>query len=399
MYPRPQMRCFVLAVVAWAAAGCGADCAQSADIQVTVAPNSDVDVAHIARLHVTLVVGDGAPRSLDITPTHPLGASGSAFVLRPDPAPSPKYGVTVTVQAISMGSTLLAIGSETAMVVNKGCNRIVVHLAALPVGPVADMASTSTDMAGFVPPDMAGCVGGSPDEDQDGRANFCDVCPADPDPTPMDSDGDGLPDACDPDPTLASNMNLYFDPFDVASGHWSGSNTVTNSYMIIDSNGNSFTSRLSSNGSDPLQLNMRAQAIIVVEGYYGGTNFPNTGIYAVTDPDPRSTNANGMLCAFSCHSCVGGGTDTLDIVPVVAGVLQTATSMPLPFATQPPSTAVYRLRLTHHSGMWTCEANAPGVGAATVAATQTVTGQIFMTLRAQSLRAHIHSVVAETKLP
>jgi hypothetical protein len=389
-----QMRCFVLAVVAWAAAGCGADCAQSADIQVTVAPNSDVDVAHVARLHVTLVVGDGAPRSLDITPTHVLGASGSTFILRPDPAPSAKYSVSVTVQAISSGAMLLAIGSESAMVVNKGCNRITVHLAALPIVPPADMASNSTDMAGVVPADMAGCVGGSPDEDQDGRANFCDVCPADSDPTPVDTDGDGLPDACDPDPTMVSNSNLYFDPFDVASGHWSGSNPVQNSYMLMDSAGSNVV--LSSNGSDRLPLNMRVQTKIVVEGYYGGAIFPSTGIYAVTDPDPRSAAANGMLCAFACHSCGVAGTDTLDIVPVVGGVLGSSTSMPLPFATMPVE---YRLRLTQRGSMWTCEGVAQGIGTATVTATLSVTGQIFMSLRAASLKPHIHSVVAETKLP
>jgi hypothetical protein len=389
----PQMRWFVFAAAAWVASGCTADCAQSADIQVTVAPNSDVDVADIARLHVTLVVGDGAPHSLDITPTHVLGGSGSAFILRPDPAPSAKYSITVTVQAISGGATLLAIGSESASVVNKGCNRVTVHLAALPVGPVIDMSSTSTDMAGVIPADMAGCVGGSPDEDQDGRANFCDICPADADPTPVDSDGDGLPDACDPDPTTASNANLYFDPFDTASGHWSGGNMVQNSYLIVDSNGNNVV--LSSNSMDRLPLNMRAQSWIVVEGYYGGSpGFPNAGIYAVTDPDPRSTNANGMLCAFSYHG--GGGADTLDIVPVAGGNLQVATSMPLPFATQPVQ---YRLRLTQHSGMWTCEGMAVGISTATVTATKTVTGQIFMTLRAENLRAHFHSVVAETKLP
>ena len=44
------------------------------------------------------------------------------------------------------------------------------------------------------PTDLAGCVGGMPDEDNDGRANNCDLCPADYDPTPSDSDGDGLPD-------------------------------------------------------------------------------------------------------------------------------------------------------------------------------------------------------------
>src|SRR5436309_12839424 len=54
-----MLRVFVVALTAWVAAGCGADCAQSADIQVTVVPNGDADTVDITRLHVMLGVEDG----------------------------------------------------------------------------------------------------------------------------------------------------------------------------------------------------------------------------------------------------------------------------------------------------------------------------------------------------
>ena len=93
----------------------------------------------------------------------------------------------MTIQAFDAAGDLVAIGSESMQAVVKGCNRLTVHLAALPLQtPGPDMAAPpGSDLAGVAPPpDMAGCIGGTPDEDQDGRANFCDLCPADPDPTP-----------------------------------------------------------------------------------------------------------------------------------------------------------------------------------------------------------------------
>lgn len=46
----------------------------------------------------------------------------------------------------------------------------------------------------------ATCVGH--DEDGDGIADACDVCPHVPDPGQLDSDGDGVGDACDPEPLV-----------------------------------------------------------------------------------------------------------------------------------------------------------------------------------------------------
>src|SRR5437763_1956838 len=78
---------------------------------------------------------------------------------------------------------------------------------------------------------VAGCGSGD-------CANVCDLCPADSDPSPVDSDGDGLPDACDPDPTTAASANklLYFEPFDAVNAKWSGDNatTVMMSFLNLD---------------------------------------------------------------------------------------------------------------------------------------------------------------------
>ena len=61
------MRWLSLFALCVAASSCDpADCSQSADIQVTVAPNSDVVVGDIVRLHVMLTVNDGDEKALDI---------------------------------------------------------------------------------------------------------------------------------------------------------------------------------------------------------------------------------------------------------------------------------------------------------------------------------------------
>src|SRR5439155_24713830 len=130
-----MLRFLVVALTAWVDAGCGADCAQSADVQVTVVPNGDVDASRISRLHVMLGVEDGPVRSLDIALQNALPPAGSSFLLRPDPAPATKYLVTLTVQAFDAQSNLVAIGSNSQEVVNKGCNRVSLHLAGLPQGP------------------------------------------------------------------------------------------------------------------------------------------------------------------------------------------------------------------------------------------------------------------------
>jgi hypothetical protein len=372
------MRCLVVVALAVACvAGCGADCAKSADIQVTVVPNADVDTARLARLHVILSIDDGAPHWIDISLDHTLSSSGSAFILKPDPPPKSKYPISVTVQALDAGGDLLAIGSDRQDVVDNGCNRMAVQLAGLP-GP-------STDMAGMLPIDMAGCIGALPDEDLDGRANFCDLCPADYDPTPIDGDGDGLPDACDPDPGTASNTLVYFEPFDSANPRWSGGNLVQSSYLLLDAGTSGVA--LSSNATDTLPLNVRMQAMVVPYQYDPAATDIDTGIFVGTGPNPSAPGSYGALCILNSISM------RLEIYKVQNGTLLSGMGSALQI-----SGNKYRMRLTQRGSNWTCEALVNGTSV-TVSTTQAVTAPLYMALRSAGSSNRFLSVVAETSLP
>jgi hypothetical protein len=235
---------------------------------------------------------------------------------------------------------------------------------------------------------MLACIGATPDEDADGRANFCDLCPADSDATPVDSDADGLPDACDPDPTMATNQLVYFDPFDDASGHWSGTNPIAQSYITLDTNG--VGSVQASNATDMLPLNVRVQTTIFPTALRGN-NGGDTGLFVGTSANLNQ--ATGVFCALTWNT---GAPDTLDIYRVNNGGFSIPTTQPL--ATELMNTS-YRIRLTQRGNSWTCEALQAGQTAVTVSATQAVTAPLYITIENDNMGSHFHSVVAETKLP
>lgn len=236
--------------------------------------------------------------------------------------------------------------------------------------------------------DAGNCVGGTPDEDADGRANACDLCPDDPDATPVDTDGDGLPDACDPDPSTKTNALTYFDPLDTSTGHWSTPGTlIANSFMTLDTMGQAVLS--SSNATDALPTSVRVQAHIFLKAIYTGTPFSDTGVFVGDNSNPVAANANGVLCTLHYHG--GGPPDTLDFAPITNGAAGAPTTTPMQFVS-----AMYRLRVTNRAGAWTCEATANGLAPATVTLSQSVTGPLFISLRAENMESHVHAVSAES---
>jgi hypothetical protein len=391
MRAHPAMPLLLLASLALA--GCGPACLQSADIQVSILPNADVDRADITRLHLMLRVQNGLARVHDLDLTTPLPAAGTTLLLHPDPPPAPRYDLELIIEALATDGTLLALGTNSGTFVDNGCNLLPVHLATLgsldmappdltqPIVPGADLSTTA-------PPDLAGCVGGLPDEDADGRANFCDLCPADADAPPVDSDGDGLPDACDPDPATPGNRALYFDPFDVNSGHWSGSSPVASSYRTLDPGMPGVT--VASNTVDALPLDVRAQAMILPRSYYATAGPIDAGLFVGTNADPSAPGSQGVHCRLDAQQ------NQLEIVVVKNGTeMGVAQQMPLAIMG-----AVYRLRLTERGGAWTCEAAPRAMNpVVTVTATLTVTAPLYMALRSASMEARFNSVVAETALP
>jgi hypothetical protein len=391
------------AVFLWvSASGCGPDCVQSADIQVTLRPNSTVNVSAVTLLRMILSIDGNAPKILDVTLTAELKRTPTTLLLRPDPAPHSTYNVALTIEALDALGGLLGIGSASGDVTSKGCNRLEAPLVPLPGGgdggtldlalpiqpmdlalpPNADLLSTGDDL---ICPD-------TPDEDGDGRGDACDRCPADYDPTPTDADNDGLPDACDPDPMMAENALLYFDPFNEDSGHWSGGWTVTGSERVVmtGTQGRLF----SGNGIDTLPVNVRVQTFVTVPIAEGvGTSFDSdVGIFLGNEPDSMPTT-KGVLCSLH-HTPTDNGT--LEIDTIDNGNITNTQMTNFSWGTGP----TYRLRLTQRGGSYTCEAATSGFRPGMVTATAAVpSAPQFMLLRATNVEAHFASVVAESVLP
>lgn len=377
-------------------AGCTTDCTPSADIQVMLVPSGGVDAQAIAKLRIILSVDGGPNKVLDVVPPHPISSS-SALLLRPDPPPTPKYSVAITVEALSSAGDLIAVGTTAGNVVASGCNRLEALLAGLP-GPADGSGLPPAD--GFVPPDLAGvdlagCVGTTPDEDADGRADFCDLCPADFDPEPIDSDRDGLPDACDPDPSQPANSLLYFEPFNADNGQWSGGFPITSSYLDLSTDNSPTGFQVSGNGSTSLPSGVRVQTSVYSPVAIVGSA-SDVGIFLGNSPNPGGGSTNGMLCAMVYDQ--QARVSTLQLQEVQNGTVTSTAMMPVNFMNQ----VSYRLRLTQRGASYTCESatmNGPGTVTVTKQEPSAPTGPQFMALHAQNIEAHFHSVVAESALP
>jgi hypothetical protein len=409
------MRRFAVAV-ALLLSGCGPDCAPGPNIQVTVSATPGVDPTRISVLRVVLSVDGMLPKTLDVPIKSPLTSMPKTLLLQPDPAPSPKYNVALSVQSLDANGNVFALGTAEGDVVSNGCNRLDASLFPLGGGG-GDGGGGGGGDGNFTPPDlfsadMSNCsvtpanMSTVPDEDSDGRADSCDLCPDDYDPMPVDSDLDGLPDACDPDPATPSNTLVFFDPFNANSGLWSGNFNLKpfpQGYWDIDSQG--CNAVYSGNSTVMLQANVRVQAHIFSPGVYpncgpGGATNADFGIFLGSNSNPGLSTGDGILCVTAA---VPGQPDQLILYTVSGGSLTQPSAMQIGGGGW--STGVmYRMRLTQRGAMYTCELASNSM-APTVLATvskavlNAPTGPQFMALRGNGLDAHFHAVVAESVLP
>lgn len=407
---------FLAVLVALVLSGCGPDCAPGPNIQVTVLAGPGIDASRVATLRIVLSVDGMAPKTLDVPITKPLTMMPKTLLLQPDPPPADKYNVALSVQALDATGTIFALGTAASDVTSFGCNRLEASLF-----PLGSNGGDGGGRDGFIPPDlvssdMSNCTVTSasiPDEDGDGRADSCDLCPDDYDPNPVDSDLDGLPDACDPDPALPSNTLLYFDPFNANSGLWSGNfdlRPFPQGYWNIDTNGGQAFA--SGNSQVMLQTNVRIQAHIYSPNIYsqgGGAVNSDFGLFIGNNANPGFTTTNGVLCVANATSTQPN--DLLTIYFVSNGTAIQPTSTPLPNANPPNgwhNDLMYRMRLTQKGATYTCElvgmSTVPGVPDGTpVVVTKTLAappaGPQFMALHAQGIVVHFHAVTVESVLP
>src|SRR5262249_6086677 len=162
-------------VAVLAMCGCGGECANSSNIQVTVHPDPGVNVTTIVKLRVALAVNGIQVKAADLPLSGPLGTE-SAFLLRPASAQPGRYNLAVQIAALAAHDVIVASGSNEADVSGDGCNRLAARLAPAP----PDNPGTKT-----MP--MPACAGAMPDEDRDNLADSCDACPADPNAIPVDT--------------------------------------------------------------------------------------------------------------------------------------------------------------------------------------------------------------------
>jgi hypothetical protein len=342
----------VLAPLLLVFAGCNADCVASPNIQVTLLLDG-VDRSAIAQFRLGLTVGIGSTKYDTIPAPANLGPK-TTLLLQPDPPPAMAYSITFSVDALDGAGNVEAIGSTDGTVSPNGCNRMQLRLTPLPIADLAMLPDLSQlpDLTGQPLPDLTmtteadiqpSCSGGMPDEDGDGRADFCDVCAVDSDPTPTDGDSDGVPDACDPDPAAAGNQVLYYEPFNSDSGHWMtsamGFQVVGGALHGLANRGGSL---LSANTTDALPDGA------MVETYWTSPFVEGSGPYQAGIFLGDQMIENGALCTINYVSMT---QQTLDLDTVVNGAITATKSLTLPFGND----VMYRLRLTQKGTQYTCE--------------------------------------------
>jgi hypothetical protein len=379
--------------------GCNADCVASPNIQITLLLDG-VDRSAIAQFRLGLTVGIGSTKYDTIPAPANLGPS-TTLLLQPDPPPALPYPITFSVDALDGAGNVEAIGSTDGTVSPNGCNRMQLRLTPLPISDMSVLPDLTPlpDLSGQPLTDLTvseadiepSCSGGMPDEDGDGRADFCDVCAVDSDPTPTDGDSDGVPDACDPDPAMAGNHVLYYEPFSSDSGHWMtsamGFQVMGGALHGIANPGGSL---LSANTTDALPDGA------MVETYWTSPFVVGSGPYQAGIFLGDKTIQNGALCTINYVSMT---QQTLDLDTVVMGAITATRSQTLPFGND----VTYRLRLTQKGTQYTCEGIAMILAdPPTATVTATITGPSapqYLALRAVNLEIQFLNVFAVSVNP
>lgn len=136
------------------------------------------------------------------------------------------------------------------------------------------------------------CAGSMHDEDGDGVADKCDVCPGIPDPDQTDSDGDGVGNACDPSASVMHEIALFLsfhsDPegWTLVSNNWSNDGES----MIYDTPNDQTYGIIVYKGMMPAPP-------FVLEYHYELTSIPDevSSLSVILDSD---STGHGVTCGY-----------------------------------------------------------------------------------------------------
>jgi hypothetical protein len=140
------------------------------------------------------------------------------------------------------------------------------------------------------------------DEDGDGIADGCDICPANANPLQHDDDFDGVGDECDPHPS-AKDRIAFFDPFDgdVLDSDWVAYGPGTtwvleNGRLVADSTGlapNDFVGTLT---LKRVFASPTAAVLITTQDQQDPTRFSLAGLYMRIEEGMEKTFPEGWMC-------------------------------------------------------------------------------------------------------
>jgi hypothetical protein len=234
-----------------------------------------------------------------------------------------------------------------------------------------DLSSSSPDLA----------CGGTGDEDHDGIVNTCDLCPIDP--SPLDSDGDGVGDVCDPDVNKPGNRILMFDGFDVDDkGRWEFG-TVFGGARTLGGSSQAEVTDLEDVLADQFRVEVR---FAILSPFFDESH---AGIFV---SNAAGSGGTGIKCLVR-HS-KSAGIDTVDNDLFMNGASVDTSQQFCRFS----STDETVLRLTRRGDRWLCEAK---VGNDTIVAVSKTFAGVAPKLQLETLglTANFEYALIESTVP